>query len=112
MAQNASEYVRLSFGTCSRFSLWFGGEQRLTFSLHNLYSLGVMFGELARDFAALRDGRESFKARLHVGHDGTMIRLAAGLGLGERQSLRWPAMGSEIIMEVYRLTPIWRCLSL
>lgn len=38
-----------------------------------------------------------------MGHDGSMIRLAAGLGLGKASNggaLRWPAMGSEIIMEV------------
>ena len=38
-----------------------------------------------------------------MGHDGSMIRLAAGLGLGHASNggtLRWPAMGSEIVMEV------------
>lgn len=38
-----------------------------------------------------------------MGHDGSMIRLAAGLGLGKASNggvLKWPAMGSEIVMEV------------
>lgn len=29
-----------------------------------------------------------------------MIRLAAGLGFGKNGPLRWPAMGSEIALEV------------
>ena len=42
------------------------------------------------------------KAHLTVGHDGSMIRLASGLGLGKIQPLRWPALGSELIIEVRR----------
>jgi len=38
--------------------------------------------------------------RFFIGHDGSMIRLAAGLGLGKAAPLRWPALGSEIVMEV------------
>ena len=45
-------------------------------------------------------GEESYKLRLYVGHDGSMIRLAAGLGFGKNGPLRWPAMGSEIALEV------------
>jgi 2-phosphoxylose phosphatase len=37
---------------------------------------------------------------MYIGHDGSMIRLAAGLGFGKTASLRWPAFGSEIVMEV------------
>lgn len=59
-----------------------------------------MFGELARNFASFRSGTETRKLRLYVGHDGSLIRLAAGLGLGAASPLRWPALGSEIVMEV------------
>lgn len=38
---------------------------------------------------------------MYIGHDGSMVRLAAGLGLGSANGLRWPAMGSEIVMEVW-----------
>jgi 2-phosphoxylose phosphatase len=43
--------------------------------------------------------------RLYVGHDGSMIRLASGLGIGKESSkgfLRWPALGSEIVLEIWR----------
>jgi len=44
--------------------------------------------------------------RFYVGHDGSMIRLAAGLGLGRTGlgsgRLRWPALGSEIVLEVWQ----------
>ncbi|KAI6142937.1 hypothetical protein BKA82DRAFT_4186576 [Pisolithus tinctorius] len=30
-----------------------------------------------------------------------MVRLAAGLGLGRANGLRWPVMSSEIVMEVW-----------
>jgi hypothetical protein len=63
-------------------------------------SQGVFFSELASNFKSFSSGRETHKVRLHVGHDGTMIRLAAGLGLGKETPLRWPALGSEIVMEV------------
>ncbi|KDQ50599.1 hypothetical protein JAAARDRAFT_41911 [Jaapia argillacea MUCL 33604] len=75
-AQNASNYVDLTFG--------------------------VMFSELDSNFRAYQSGKEHFKARLYVGHDGSMIRLASGLGLGKNSPLRWPALGSEIVMEVWR----------
>ncbi|ETW79038.1 hypothetical protein HETIRDRAFT_323470 [Heterobasidion irregulare TC 32-1] len=65
-------------------------------------TFGVMFGELARNFASFRSGTETRKLRLYVGHDGSLIRLAAGLGLGAASPLRWPALGSEIVMEVWK----------
>jgi hypothetical protein len=43
--------------------------------------------------------------RLYVGHDGSMIRLAAGLGLGKTGTLRWPAFGSEFVLEVAIVSP-------
>lgn len=52
------------------------------------------------NFAAFRAGQEPFKLRFYVGHDGSMIRLISALGLGEAQQLRWPSLGSELVMEV------------
>lgn len=43
---------------------------------------------------------ETHKLRFYVGHDGSMIRLAAGLGIGKVEALRWPGLGSEIVFEV------------
>jgi len=37
---------------------------------------------------------------MYIGYDGSMVRLASGLRLGGVHGLRWPAMGSEIVMEV------------
>jgi len=65
-------------------------------------TFGVFFSELARNFRAFQTNAETYKLRFYVGHDGTMIRLAAGLGLGRDRPLRWPALGSEIVMEVWR----------
>lgn len=62
-----------------------------------------MFQDLAMNFRALKSGTETKKLRFYVGHDGSMIRLASGLGLGRLSSLRWPALGSELVMEVRRL---------
>ena len=47
-----------------------------------------------------RAGGETHKLRFYVGHDGSMVRLASGLGFGKIAPLRWPALGSEIVMEV------------
>jgi hypothetical protein len=63
-------------------------------------TFGVFFSELAQNFKAFLSGSESYKLRFYVGHDGTMIRLAAGLGIGKASTLRWPGLGSEIVMEV------------
>ncbi|VDB88336.1 unnamed protein product [Peniophora sp. CBMAI 1063] len=68
---------------------------------YNELTFGVMYKELANNFQSFAAGKETKKARLYVGHDGSMIRLAAGLGLGNVSPLRWPALGSEIIMEVW-----------
>ncbi|KZV63428.1 phosphoglycerate mutase-like protein [Peniophora sp. CONT] len=69
---------------------------------YNELTFGVMYKELANNFQSFASGKETKKARLYVGHDGSMIRLAAGLGLGNVSALRWPALGSEIIMEVWK----------
>jgi hypothetical protein len=53
---------------------------------------GVMLSELA-------DALEAPKQRLalYVAHDTSIVRLAAGLGIFP---LRWPRLGSEIVIEV------------
>jgi 2-phosphoxylose phosphatase len=64
---------------------------------------GVMFHELALHFKAIAVGSELPRSRLYIGHDGSMIRLASGLGFGKSTAngpLRWPGLGSEIIFEV------------
>lgn len=61
---------------------------------------GIMFSELAQNFKSFQSGSEPYKLRFYVGHDGSMIRLASGLGIGKNAPLRWPAMGSEIVLEV------------
>lgn len=68
---------------------------------------GVFFQELAQNLQLFQSGAETFKLRLYVGHDGSMIRLASGLGLGKIAPLRWPALGSEIAFEVRTLTTRW-----
>ncbi|KIM51609.1 hypothetical protein SCLCIDRAFT_142949 [Scleroderma citrinum Foug A] len=79
-APQAREYIRLTFG--------------------------VFFAELAHTFqrvgAQVRTAHTRHKMHMYIGHDGSMVRLASGLGLGEVHGLRWPAMGSEIVMEVWR----------
>ena len=54
--------------------------------------LGVLFSELA-------NALESPKHRLalYVAHDLSIVRLAAGLKIFP---LRWPRLGSEIVIEV------------
>lgn len=59
-----------------------------------------MFYELSLNFKSFQSGNNTHKVHFYVGHDGSMIRLAAGLGLGKDQPLRWPAMGSEFVLEV------------
>jgi 2-phosphoxylose phosphatase len=57
-----------------------------------------MFLELAQNLLSFESGMERNRMRIYVGHDGSMIRLASGLGI--KGPLKWPAMGSEISMEV------------
>lgn len=71
-------------------------------STYTALTFGVMFSELAANFKAFQSGVETYRARLYVGHDGSMIRLASGLELGKSAPLRWPALGSEMVMEVWR----------
>ncbi|KIJ51212.1 hypothetical protein M422DRAFT_158528 [Sphaerobolus stellatus SS14] len=69
-------------------------------STYNSLTFGVMFQELAQNFLDFKAGTESFKLRLYVAHDGSMIRLASGLGV--QGPLRWPALGSEFVFEVWQ----------
>jgi hypothetical protein len=69
-------------------------------TLYNQLTFGVFMLELAQNFHSFQSGEETFKLRLYVGHDGTMIRLASLLGFGKVAPLRWPALGSEIVLEV------------
>jgi hypothetical protein len=75
---------------------------------------------LARTIRAIAAGLEAYKMRLYVGHDGSIIRFIAGLGLGSGDDdggegggegggvggkgsprlLKWPAFGSEVVIEV------------
>ena len=57
------------------------------------------------NFENFKAGKESYKLRFFVGHDGTMIRVASALGFGKLAPLRWPALGSEIVMEVRSRAP-------
>ena len=55
---------------------------------------GAFFAELADALAA---PAFSHRLALYVGHDGTLVRLLAGLGV---VPLRWPAFGAEVVIEV------------
>jgi hypothetical protein len=52
----------------------------------------VFLSEIADDLEAPRH-----RLALHVAHDGSIVRLAAAL---EIFPLRWPRLGSEIVIEV------------
>jgi len=55
----------------------------------------VFFAELAD---ALAVPTFTHRLSLYVGHDGTLVRLLAGLGA---IPLRWPSFGSEVVLEVW-----------
>ncbi|KAI0633152.1 phosphoglycerate mutase-like protein [Trametes polyzona] len=78
--------------------IWNAAENATAYSQ---LDFGVFMLELAQNFKLFRSGEDPYKLRFYVGHDGTMIRLAALLGLGKLGPLRWPALGSEIILEVW-----------
>ncbi|SJX62622.1 related to acid phosphatase [Sporisorium reilianum f. sp. reilianum] len=63
------------------------------------YGFGVFVQELSRSFKRFASGEDKYKMRYTVGHDGTMVRLYKSLGLAGQ--FKWPAMGSEVVMEVY-----------
>lgn len=64
-------------------------------------TFGAMFLELAQNLLSFESGMERHRMRIYVGHDGSMIRLASGLGI--KGPLKWPSMGSEISMEVWEM---------
>ncbi|KAI6006206.1 phosphoglycerate mutase-like protein [Pisolithus orientalis] len=98
----ASQYVKLAFGVffaelantlrhvSNRNSSCNGGEENLR---DNNAHIGVTSHVVGAQ------GRPKHKLHMYVGHDGSMVRLAAGLGLGRANCLRWSAMSSEIVME-------------
>jgi hypothetical protein len=55
---------------------------------------GAFFAELADALAA---PTFAHRLALYVGHDGSLVRLLAGLGA---VPLRWPAFGAEVVFEV------------
>ncbi|KAF8483949.1 phosphoglycerate mutase-like protein [Russula ochroleuca] len=61
---------------------------------YNQLTFGVMFSELA---GALEEPKHPLA--LYVAHDSSMVRMAAGLGIFP---LRWPRLGSEFVIEVWR----------
>ncbi|KAH8980764.1 phosphoglycerate mutase-like protein [Lactarius hatsudake] len=61
---------------------------------YNQLTFGVLFSELADALEAPKH-----KLALYVAHDTSIVRLAAGL---EIFPLRWPRLGSEIVIEIWR----------
>jgi hypothetical protein len=80
--------VHVTHIRCAPLSFSLFGE--LTSSTH----AGAFFAELADALAA---PTFAHRLALYVGHDGTMVRLLAGLGV---VPLRWPAFGAEVVFEV------------
>ncbi|KAH8988416.1 phosphoglycerate mutase-like protein [Lactarius akahatsu] len=64
-------------------------------SMYTSLTFGAFFAELADALAAPTFGH---RLALYVGHDGTLVRLLAGLGA---VPLRWPAFGAEVVFEVW-----------
>jgi len=54
-------------------------------------------------FAELADALEepTHRLALYVGHDGSLVRLLAGLGA---VPLRWPSFGSEVVFEIWEVS--------
>jgi 2-phosphoxylose phosphatase len=97
-ADNAKEYVQLMFGMLFQFCI------RRHSILEKKKKKGVFFSELLQNFKSFQSGTFSHKLTIYVGHDGSMIRLASGLGFGRNGALRWPALGSEVVLEVRLVT--------
>ncbi|GAC72039.1 hypothetical protein PANT_6d00041 [Moesziomyces antarcticus T-34] len=66
------------------------------------YGFGVFTQELARNLHMLKNGQDHRKLKYYIGHDGTMVRLYKTLALDG--AFKWPALGSEIVFEVYKTT--------
>ncbi|KAJ9480318.1 hypothetical protein PHBOTO_003569 [Pseudozyma hubeiensis] len=65
------------------------------------YGFGIFMQELSRNLKQFASGEDKHKLKYYVGHDGTMVRLYKSLGLAGQ--FKWPAMGSEVVIEVYEL---------
>lgn len=109
----ATSSTSVSFGPCldteeltlDHSYIWNTAENATTYTR---LTYGVMFKELAMNMRAIIAGSEPFKLRLYSGHDGSMVRLASGLGFGKPERdgrIRWPGLGSEVILEVSRTSP-------
>ena len=99
-AQNSSTYNQLTFGMYLMIC-----DKDNVVLIRLISCSGVFLQELSRNFQLFKSGRETYKLRFFVGHDGTMVRLASALGFGKISPLRWPALGSEINMEVSTTIP-------
>lgn len=64
------------------------------------YSIGALVMELTRTLKQVQSGRAAERAKLFIGHDGTMVRLLKTLA--QSGTIRWPALGSEVVFEVWR----------
>ncbi|SPC67605.1 related to acid phosphatase [Ustilago sp. UG-2017b] len=64
------------------------------------YGFGVIMQELSRNLQRFKGGEDRYKLKYYVGHDGIMVRLYKSLGLAGQ--FKWPAMGSEVVIEVYK----------
>ncbi|KAH8989038.1 phosphoglycerate mutase-like protein [Lactarius hatsudake] len=69
-------------------------------SMYTSLTFGAFFAELADALAASTFGH---RLALYVGHDGTLVRLIAGLGA---VPLRWPAFGAEVVFEVWEVVGV------
>ncbi|KAH9067513.1 phosphoglycerate mutase-like protein [Lactarius vividus] len=87
--EDAAEIFEL--GNLEADYLWHRAE---TATEYNQLTFGVLFSELADALEAPKH-----KLALYVAHDTSIIRLAAGL---EIFPLRWPRLGSEIVIEIWR----------
>jgi len=56
----------------------------------------VFFAELADTLK-----EPTHRLALYVGHDGSLVRLLAGLG---GVPLRWPSFGSEVVFEIWEVS--------
>ncbi|KAH8994589.1 phosphoglycerate mutase-like protein [Lactarius akahatsu] len=87
--EDAAEIFEL--GNLEGDYLWHRAE---TATEYNQLTFGVLFSELADALEA-----PEHKLALYVAHDTSIVRLAAGL---EIFPLRWPRLGSEIVIEIWR----------
>ncbi|KAJ3529634.1 hypothetical protein NM688_g7829 [Phlebia brevispora] len=96
---NADALQVFSIGDFEYNYIWNTAENA---TIYNQLTIGILLQEFSMNFQNFRAGKETFKLRFFVGHDGTMIRVASAFGIGKLAPLRWPALGSEIVMEVWQ----------